>query len=68
MERYSRRNHSAARRHYRVAKKEVALNPEHAFSIPKKHKKLLIGALGVVVAVELIVTFLLGFFVGRKTA
>ena len=68
MERYSRRNHTAARRHFRVAKKEVELSPQKSFVIPKKHKHMLLGGLAAVALLEMILWFGIGFFVGRKTA
>ena len=67
MERYSRRNH-AARRHHRVAKKEVVYSPQKSFAIPKNQVKkfapIVVGAL----FIEMLIWFGIGFFIGRKTA
>ena len=68
MEGYSRRNHAAARRHHRVAKREVEYSPQKSFVIPKKHKNNLLAGIAAIAVLDLIFWFFIGFIVGRKTA
>ena len=68
MERYSRRNHSAARRHYRVAQKEVQFSPQKSYAIPKKHKNKIIAGVAGVVLLEMIFWFFIGYIIGKKTS
>jgi len=67
MERYSRRNHGA-RRHHRVAKKEVEFSPQKSYVIPKKYKNQLLAGIAGIIVLEIIFWFFIGFLVGRKTA
>jgi len=65
MERYSRRIHGQAQKHYRVAQREAKLSPQAGLvKLKKKGPKLLIAGV-ILMSLMAIKWFFIGYAIGR---
>ncbi|MCL2397447.1 MAG: hypothetical protein FWC93_05210 [Defluviitaleaceae bacterium] len=64
MEKYSRRNH--AQRHYRVARREVAVSPSaQLVKIKKNGPKIAVAGIAILILLA-VKWFAIGYFVGKS--